>query len=129
MARILLPRSIVLAACAAGSIAVLTAGGAQASPTAEGTKAPGTAKESPYSSAKDETNDGAGQSEAGTPTDKLGGTKAAGSAKESPYAAAKDENTAALEPTLGKLWGLVLPVALAAGSYAFLRQRERAGEG
>lgn len=58
----------------------------------------------------------------------MGGTKAAGSAKESPYAADKDANTAALEPTLGKLWGLVvLPVALAAGSYAFLRQRERTG--
>lgn len=124
MARNLHPRLLCLVACSATVIGLSVGGDALAAPTMEGTKAPGTAKESPYASAKDETNQGE-SAEPGTPTEKLGGTKAAGSTKESPYASAKDEHSVVNEPTLGRLWGLLLPVGLAAGSYAYLRSRER----
>ena len=127
MARPLHTRCLLLASCAAAVIGMAGAGPAGAvTPALEGSPAPGTTKQSPYAAAKDETDEGADvELEAGaSPTDKLGGTKAAGSKKQSPYAAAKDETSATVEPTLGKLWGLVLPVGLAAGSYVVLRRRE-----
>ncbi|MEB3350888.1 MAG: hypothetical protein VKM01_01025 [Cyanobacteriota bacterium] len=120
-------RSLLLAACAAASLGLCGAASANpATETLDGTKAPGTTKESPYAAAKDETKEGADKDTA-TPTEALGGTKAPGTTKESPYASAKDETDPTLEPTLGKLWGLLLPVGLAAGSYVFLRSKEKAG--
>ncbi len=85
-----------------------------ATPVLDGTKAPGTKKASPFSSAKDESS---------APAQPLTGTKAPGSEKESPYAAAKD-TVLALTPNLGKLWGLLVPIVIAAGSYLYLRSSE-----
>jgi hypothetical protein len=71
---------------------------------------PGPEKESPYAAATD----------GGVPP-------AAGTTeKESPYAAAKDELALSFGPSLGKLWWLLLPTGLAAGSYLYLRRQEGA---
>ncbi len=70
----------------------------------------GPSKESPYAAAKD----------GGSPT------AAGGTEKESPYAAAKDELALSFGPNLGKLWWLLLPTGLAAGSYLYLRSQEGA---
>jgi len=85
----------------------------------EGSKTAGSTKESPYAAAKDE--EGAAVKKGAIK--KLEGTAAPGTEKESPYAAAKDDfsiSTAAL----GQLWGLLLPIGLAVGSYLFLKGRE-----
>lgn len=63
--------------------------------------------------------------QAQNPTEAMGGTKAAGSSKDSPYAAAKDDTSITNVPTLQRLWTLVVPIGLAAGSYIWLRSRER----
>ena len=85
----------------------------------EGNKAPGSEKESPYAAAKDEE----GSAEKTGAIKKLEGTAAPGSEKESPYAAAKDDFS--ISPSsLGHLWGLLLPVGLAVGSYLFLKARD-----
>lgn len=86
-----------------------------AAPVLDGTKAPGTKKDSPYAAAK--------ESGAAPAPEPLAGTKAPGSEKQSPYAAAKD-TVVALTPSLGKLWGLLVPIVLAAGSYLYLRSSE-----
>jgi hypothetical protein len=87
--------------------------------TLEGSKTPGSEKESPYSAAKDE--EGTGEKKGAIK--KLEGTSAPGTEKESPYAAAKDDFS--ISPAaLGQLWGLLLPVGLAVGSYLFLKGRE-----
>jgi uncharacterized protein HemX len=93
----------------------------------EGRLEAGSLKQSPYASAKDDT-DGAGGTAMGTgrgSAEALNGNVAAGSEKESPYAAAKDEGGTSGDPTLTKLWGLLLPLGLALGSYGWLRQREK----
>lgn len=85
----------------------------------EGSKTPGSAKESPYAAAKDEE----GSAKKSGAIKKMEGTAAPGSEKESPYAAAKDDFS--ISPsTLGQLWGLLLPVGLAVGSYLFLKARD-----
>ena len=86
-----------------------------ATPVLDGTKAPGTKKDSPYAAAK--------EGDAAPAPEPLAGTKAPGSEKESPYAAAKD-TVVALTPNLGKLWGLLVPIVLAACSYLYLRSSE-----
>jgi hypothetical protein len=53
-----------------------------------------------------------------------GGPRATTTKKASPYAAAKDEMNLAFGPALGRLWLLLLPAGLAAGSYVYLRKRE-----
>jgi hypothetical protein len=78
-------------------------------------------KASPFAAAKDETADGEHASQAAPVA---GGTQAPGSKKASPYAAAKDEMQLSFGPALGRLWLLLVPVGLAAGSYAYLRKRE-----
>jgi hypothetical protein len=119
----------LMAAAGLGAAAVFCLGGAPrpaeaagvhsltlaAAPALDGTKAPGSKKDSPYAAAKEET-------AAPTP-EPLAGTKAPGSEKQSPYAAAKD-TVVALTPSLGKLWGLLVPIVLAAGSYLYLRSSE-----
>ncbi len=120
-------RRVVLAACATTALGLCLSSQALAGPkTMDGVKAPGSAKESPYAAAVD--SDGAkgpgASSKPKNPTEALGGTRAAGSSKDSPYAAAKDE-TSTTEPTLKGLWALVVPIGLAAGSYIWLRSRER----
>ncbi|MFQ6537583.1 MULTISPECIES: hypothetical protein [Aphanothece] len=92
----------------------------------EGKLEPGSQKQSPYASAKD-TMAGAGetaQEKAAEALAPINGKLAAGSEKESPYSAAKEAGGASLEPTLARLWGLALPLALALGSYGWLRSRE-----
>lgn len=87
--------------------------------TLEGSKTPGSQKESPYSAAKDEE----GAAKKSGAIKKLEGTSAPGTEKESPYAAAKDDYS--ISPAaLGQLWGLLLPLGLAVGSYLFLKSRE-----
>ncbi|MFS6825952.1 hypothetical protein [Cyanobium sp. ATX-6F1] len=84
-----------------------------------GTQAAGSEKQSPYAAATDDAGSDAPVPLAGP----IGGTKAPGSKKSSPYAAAKDSPLLG-SPTLGRLWGLLLPLVLAAGSYVFLRSKE-----
>jgi hypothetical protein len=77
----------------------------------------GTSKDSPY----------AAPSDGGGPTAAPGvmtGSVAPGTEKESPYAAAKDELALSFGPNLVKLWWLLLPTGLAAGSYFYLRSQE-----
>ncbi len=69
-------------------------------------------KESPYAAAAD----------GGIPA----GSVPPGTEKESPYAAAKDELALSFGPNLSKLWWLLLPAGLAAGSYLYLRSQEGA---
>lgn len=129
MATFSVAKSLLLGACA-GSLLVLgsfTASPVVANPL-DGVKAAGSSKDSPYAAAKDESAQPAVASGASA-IKALGGTRAAGSSKDSPYASAKDENNATLEPTLTQLWALVVPVGLAAGSYLWLRSRERLGRG
>lgn len=76
--------------------------------TLSASQSPTSRKASPFAAAKDET---------ATPA-------AAGSKKASPYAAAKDEMNLAFGPALARLWLLLVPIGLAAGSYAYLRQRD-----
>ncbi len=121
-------RRVVFGACAASALALCLSPQALAgSKTMDGVKAPGSSKDSPYAAAVDA--DGAkapgATSKPKNPTEALGGTKAAGSTKDSPYAAAKDEGSFTNEPTLKRLWTLVVPIGLAAGSYIWLRSRER----
>jgi hypothetical protein len=122
-------RSLLLGACA-GSLLVLgslTASRAIDTPQ-DGVRAAGSAKESPYAAAKDETVEPAATAGAGA-LKALGGTRPAGSSKDSPYAAAKDEDHDSLEPTTHNLWRLVLPLGLAAGSYLWLRSRDHLEKG
>jgi hypothetical protein len=84
---------------------------------------PGPEKESPYAAATD------GSVPTAAPVKQPGsvaGTVAPGTEKESPYAAAKDELALSFGPSLGKLWWLLLPTGLAAGSYLYLRRQEEA---
>jgi hypothetical protein len=74
---------------------------------------PGASKDSPYAAAAD------GASPTAAP-----GSVAPGTEKESPYAAAKDELALSFGPNLGKLWWLLVPAGLAAGSYLYLRSQE-----
>jgi hypothetical protein len=87
-----------------------------------GKVAEGSRKESPYAAAQDET--GAPQPSSPDPTRSLQGKLAEGSQKDSPYAAAKEVGSSSLEPTLSRLWRLLVPLLLAAGSYGWLRRRE-----
>ncbi|WP_143593518.1 hypothetical protein [Synechococcus sp. 1G10] len=80
----------------------------------EGTATPGSEKQSPYAAAK----------EAPTPVEPMEGTQAPGSEKESPYAAPKESIASAPMVDTGKLWGLLVPIVLATGSYLVLRSRE-----
>jgi hypothetical protein len=121
-------RRVVRGACAATALGLCLSSQALAGPkTMDGAKAPGSTKDSPYAAAVDA--DGAkapgASSKPKNPTEALGGTKAAGSTKDSPYAAAKDDSSITSEPTLKGLWTLVVPIGLAAGSYIWLRIRER----
>lgn len=116
------PASVLATACAA----TLTAGlsvcisSLCALPPAEATTTP--ARESPYAAASE------GGSPTGAPAQpgSVAGTVAPGTEKESPYAAAKDELALSFGPNLGKLWWLLLPTGLAAGSYLYLRRQEGA---
>jgi hypothetical protein len=84
-------------------------------------------KDSPYAAAKDETGAAATAPAKPAPVLKtMEGTKAPGTEKESPYAAAKDELAPSFGPTLSRLWWLLLPTGLAAGSYFWLRSQEGA---
>jgi len=121
-------RPLLLGGFAALSMSVcLTTAARALPPELEGVRAPGSAKESPYASAKDDENDqdGSGLERPATPTEALGGRRVAGSRKDSPYASATDEQSVSVEPTLRQLWRLAIPVLLAGGSYAWLRRRER----
>jgi len=121
-------RRLLWGACAASALgACLSSPALAETKSLDGVKAPGSTKDSPYAAAVDA--DGAkapgAASKLKTPTEALGGTRAAGSKKESPYAAAKDDSSITSEPTLKGLWTLVVPIGLAAGSYIWLRSRER----
>lgn len=121
-------RRVLLGACAASALGLCLSSQTLAeTKSLDGVKAPGSAKDSPYAAAVDA--DGAkapgATSKLKTPTEAMGGTRAAGSKKESPYAAAKDDSSITSEPTLKGLWTLVVPIGLAAGSYIWLRSRER----
>jgi hypothetical protein len=122
-------RPLLLGACTALSMSVcLTTAARALTPELDGVRAAGSAKESPYASAKDEEHDqhsSTGLHQPLTPTEALGGRRAAGSRKDSPYASAKDDQSVSVEPTLGQLWKLVIPVLLAGGSYTWLRRKER----
>jgi hypothetical protein len=82
----------------------------------------GASKDSPYAAATD------GGSPTASPVEpaSVAGSVAPGTEKESPYAAAKDELALSFGPNLGKLWWLLLPTGLAAGSYLYLRSQEGA---
>jgi hypothetical protein len=116
----------LLAPVAAGMADAVAGGGAAGKDlvaSLEGNKAPETERESPYIAAQE--GDAAAQSS--NPVIKqLEGTVAPGSERESPYAAAK-EDTLINPQSLGRLWGLVVPLALATGSYLVLRRREGDG--
>lgn len=121
-------RRVLVGACAASVLGLCFSSQALAgSKTLDGVKAPGSVKDSPYAAAVD--SDGAkapgATSKPKNPTEAMGGTKAAGSSKDSPYAAAKDDTSITNVPTLKQLWTLVVPIGLAAGSYIWLRSRER----
>lgn len=102
------PQAALLAAACALCVSSLSA-----VPPAGATTA--TSKDSPYAAAAD------GASPTAAP-----GSVAPGTEKESPYAAAKDELALSFGPNLGKLWWLLLPTGLAAGSYLYLRSQEGA---
>lgn len=120
-------RRVLVGTCAASVLGLCISSQALAgTKTLDGVKAPGSTKDSPYAAAVD--SDGAkapDATKAKNPTEAMGGTKAAGSTKDSPYAAAKDDSSITSEPTLKRLWTLVVPIGLAAGSYIWLRSRER----
>lgn len=84
-----------------------------------GTQAAGSEKQSPYAAPTDTAGSNAPVPLAGP----IEGTKAPGSKKASPYAAAKD-TPVLFSPGLGRLWGLLVPLVLAAGSYGYLRSKE-----
>lgn len=77
-------------------------------------------RESPYIAAQEGNPN---EVEANPVLRSLEGTVTPGSEKESPYIAAQEQSTDAPEP-MGRLWGLLVPIALAAGSYALLRGRD-----
>ena len=125
-------RSLLLACCSLGLSSQLLAG---VVPEARAQDPAGHSflaqapqeKASPFASAKDET------SAAGTPVqgalEELNGRSADGSKKNSPFASAKENDGDApshLQADPGRLWWLLLPIALAAMSYGSLRSRERA---
>jgi hypothetical protein len=122
-------RRVLVGACAASVLGLCISSQALAgtNKTLDGVKAPGSTKDSPYAAPVDSDGSQApgATSNPKNPTEALGGTKAAGSTKDSPYAAAKDDTSMTSEPTLKRLWTLVVPVGLAAGSYIVLRSRER----
>ena len=125
-------RRLLLGACAAAALGLcLSSPGHAATKTMDGVKAPGSTKDSPYAAAVDADGDKAPGAKANpqNPTEALGGTKAAGSTKDSPYAAAKDESSITNEPTLKRIWTLVVPIGLAAGSYIWLRSKEKSSLG
>ncbi len=106
------PRAAFLAAACTACLTVCISS-LSAVPPAGAT--PGASKDSPYAAAAD------GASPTAAP-----GSVAPGTEKESPYAAAKDELALSFGPNLGKLWWLLLPAGLAAGSYLYLRSQEGA---
>lgn len=121
-------RPLLLGASAVLAISlVLTTAARALTPELDGVRVPGSAKESPYASARDEEQHpaGSGLHQPVMPTEALGGQRVAGSRKDSPYASAKDEQGVSPEPTQGHLWRLLLPVLLMGASYAWLRRTER----
>lgn len=89
-----------------------------------GTASAGSSKASPFAAAKDETAGSAAANPAAAAAAGAGNSQSPVSKKASPYAAAKDELNLAFGPALGRLWLLLVPVGLAAGSYVYLRQRD-----
>lgn len=88
-----------------------------------GTRDPGAVKDSPYASAKDGS--GTLDAPAGVPG---GGSMNPESVKDSPYAAAKDTEHRVIDrPDRQRLWWLVLPGALAALIWSWLRRQEQVG--
>lgn len=87
---------------------------------AAGAAAPTPERESPYIAAQEGS---PGSTQQHPVIRQLEGTADADSERESPYAAAQEVST---DPPLDltRLWGLVVPVLLAGGSYAVLRGRE-----
>lgn len=84
------------------------------------------AKDSPYAAATDGGSPAPAAAEPGAVPGTMAGSVPPGTEKESPYAAAKDELGLSFGPNLGKLWWLLLPAGLAAGSYLYLRSQEGA---
>ncbi|KMM16724.1 hypothetical protein [Synechococcus sp. GFB01] len=85
-----------------------------------------TGKASPYAAAKDEATTPASSASARVLED-LGGSRATGTTKDSPFAGAKESDTATtaqLRVDRGRLWWLLLPLCLAAISYAVLRGQD-----
>jgi hypothetical protein len=85
-----------------------------------------TEKASPYAAAKE---DGSAPARSGAEAmvQELEGTRAAGTTKESPFAGAKESDAATstqLRVDRSRLWWLLLPLSLAAISYAALRAQE-----
>lgn len=81
-------------------------------------------KDSPYAAPRDESGGPVPEPTKPVVLQKMEGSKAPGTEKESPYAAAKDEMALSFGPALGKLWWLLLPIALASASYLYLRRQE-----
>ncbi len=100
-------------------VAPVVAGTNPAAGPGAGTQAAGSEKQSPYAAAKDAAGTTAPVRLAG----EIDGTKAPGSKKASPYTAAKD-TPVLLSPSLERLWGLLIPLVLAGGSYGYLRSKE-----
>lgn len=111
--------ALLAAACAIGLTSLAAGLPASAASTSN---AP--AKDSPYAAAKDEGSPTAAPAKVPAVPGAMTGTAAPGTEKESPYAAAKDEMGLSFAPTLGRLWWLLLPAGLAAGSYMYLRGQE-----
>ena len=122
---------LLLAACSAGlgcatvfGSSLTPVAGAQAIPLLA--QAPGAQKASPYAKAQDAAAPSAPTGATGA-LDMLKGTKAVGSEKDSPFAGAKESDTASsahLRVNRSRLWWLLLPVGLAAVSYAALRTQD-----
>jgi hypothetical protein len=88
-----------------------------------GTQDPQAVKESPYASAKDGTETPAAP--VGVPG---GGKVNPETVKDSPYAAAKDvEHQVMRRPDRQRLWWLLLPSAVAALVWSWLRRQEQLG--
>ncbi|MGB7566012.1 MAG: hypothetical protein WBM08_14835 [Prochlorococcaceae cyanobacterium] len=105
--------------CVAPVVAGTDSTAGPAAAPAAGTQAAGSEKQSPYAAPTDAAGSDAPVPLAGP----INGTKAPGSKKASPYAAAKD-TPVLFSPGLGRLWGLLAPLVLAAGSYGYLRSKE-----
>lgn len=83
-------------------------------------------KASPYAAPQDD-NATPASSSAEAMLEELGGTKAKGSTKDSPFAGAKESDAVTstqLRVNRSRLWWLLLPLSLAAISYAVLRGQE-----